>query len=168
VKDIYVNTTTRDHKSNELSIQTGFVQMYNNIYAVAFNLKYQCSLYLLIWIVDEMSDYNQIILNKGNRSEFRSRIRSFNREYTDGMVKAAIGDLINSELLISASMDGKREASYLVSPKYFWKTKSQKDRIETIQAFQNQLNTKINERDIIRSGSETEDANRSGEAEQSS
>jgi len=162
VKRIYVNTA--DGKHSELTIQGAFVQTYTSAYKVIFRLKYQCSLYLLFWIINEMNEYNQIILNKGNRSEFISSLKQFGKKYSDESVRSSIKDLIDAEAIISLSVDDRRESSYMINPIHFWKTKIQKNRTVVIQAFVNQLKIKDNERNTFRSTGSSVNAVGSGEA----
>jgi len=100
-------------------------------------------------MINEMSEHNQIILNKGNRSEFLAELRLTGKKYSDESVRSAIRDLVEAEAMISLSDKGKRESSYMINPMHFWKTKSQGNRTEAIQAFINQLRSKENERNSI-------------------
>jgi len=134
VKKVYLDTgrTTKKKEYESFEVEISFVQMYVDVNDVFHKLRYASSMHLIIWIVTNMDRYNQIYLNKSNRSDFLSSCRG---KYKDSTVKSAIRELQNANLIINMSDSNKREAQYMVNPSYFWKTANQKDRIEAIRGY---------------------------------
>lgn len=147
MRKVYVDTGKRKEKIvyEEYNIENSFIQTYLNSSDLFFKIRSHCASSLLIWIIINMKPYNQITLNKSNRSDFiSSLIEKGGNRYADDTVRHAMRELISVGAIISFNNDKQREASYMVNPAYFWKTKEQKDRLETIKAFENKR--KENER----------------------
>jgi len=149
---VYLDTgrTTERIKYDSINISGKFIQVYDDVYPKLLNLS-PCSIHLLFWMSDKMSDYNQIILNKNSRGEFRADVKG---RYKDSTIKASIKSLINNGLIINSSEKGKRESLYFVNPFHFWKIGSQKDRTESIKGYLYKL--KENETNYIRQRGEGE------------
>lgn len=145
MKKVYVDTgrTTSKKEYESFSVESSFVQLYVDINEIFAKIDTATGLRLLIWIASHMDQYNQISLNKSNRSEFISEMKG--KAYSDGTVKNAIRDLRIANAIVSMSDPEKREAKYMVNPNYFWKTKNQKDRIDAIRGYRYQLKLRENE-----------------------
>ena len=140
---IYLDTgqKTERIKYDSIDVSGKFIQVYDDLGNVLYGIRSACSLHLMHWISNKMGAYNQIILNKNNRSEFiADSISREGKRYSDSTVKSAISNLILNELIVSMSEKGKRGSTYFVNPYYFWKTGSQKDRAESIKGFIYKLN----------------------------
>jgi len=145
MRKVYVDTgrTTQKKEYEKFSVESSFVQMYIDINELFFKIGSPCGMQLMIWIVTQMNSYNQVNLNKNMRSEFSSSCRSNGgKAYSDGTIKNAIRDLQNANAIVSMSDPAKRESQYMVNPNFYWKTKSQKDRIEAIKGYKYQLKEK--------------------------
>jgi hypothetical protein len=130
---LYLDTgrTTAKIKYDSVEISGKFIQVYDDLYPKLLSLS-PCAIHLLFWMADNMGDYNQIVLNKNARSEFRADVSG---KYKDSTIKASISLLTTKDLIVNSSEIGKRESLYFVNPFHFWKTGSQKDRAESIKGF---------------------------------
>ena len=147
MRKVYVDTgRTKQKKEYEaFSVENSFVQTYIDMPELFFKLGSPCAMHLLIWVVSNMTEHNQIGLNKSNRAEFMSEARAMGKQYSDGTVRNAILNLRTANAIASMSDSGKRESQYMVNPSFFWKTKSQADRIDAIRGFRYQLKDKTDE-----------------------
>jgi len=135
---VYLDTGTKKEsiKYDSIEISGKFVQVYNDLHETLFQIGSACALHLIFWMANRMGSYNQVSMNKNNRSEFIVDSHTHNgKRYSHETVKSALKLLVKHKLIVSMSEKGKREAVYFVNPFHFWKTGSQKDRTESIKGF---------------------------------
>ena len=148
MKRIYLDTgfTQNARKFESFEVESAFVQVYINAYNVLLKIKTPVAIHLLLWAIHNMTDYNQIVLNKGNRAEFiASCIVSGGKRYKDSTVKSAIRELQKVDAMVSMNENNKRESIYMMNPSYFWRFGDQKDRVTAIKGYRYQLKEIKNE-----------------------
>jgi hypothetical protein len=129
-------TTVEKKKYDSLYVENIFIQVYVDVAKLFFKLSSKTSYRLLLWIMVRMGHGNEIILNKGARSEFNGYcIANGSRRVADGTIKGAVRELVEADLICSTSEPNKRESHYMLNPQHFWSTGSQKDRVESIKAY---------------------------------
>jgi len=129
-------TTVEKKKYESLYVENIFVQVYIDVAEVFMKIHTKTAHRLLLWIMVRTGKHNEIILNKGGRSEFISYcISKGGDRVMDRTVKGAMAELISCGAIVSTSDKGKRESHYMLNPSHFWSTGRQKDRVEAIKAF---------------------------------
>jgi hypothetical protein len=135
---VYVDTgeTVEKKKYESLYVESIFVQVYIDVAKLFMQIHSPTAYRLLFWIMVHMGKHNEIILNKGARSEFNGYcVAKGSRRVADRTIKGAIRELVGTDLLCSTSDPTKRESAYMLNPSHFWSTGSQKDRVESIKAY---------------------------------
>lgn len=150
MKKIFIDTGRRSERVvyEEYSVESNFIQAYVSANEVFYKVQSPCAYALMMWCMINMDKFNHITLNKYMRSELISDIVSMGgKRYSDNTVKDAISVLVKANVLISFNEENEREATYMVNPSYYWKSKNQKDRLESIKAYENRK--RDNERNSI-------------------
>ena len=140
---VYLDTGVKKEsiRYDSIEISGKFMQVYDDLHETLFQISSACAIHLLFWMAQKMGTYNQVSMNKNNRSDFISDSYTHNgKKYSHDTVKSALRVLTKHKLIVSMSEKGKREALYFVNPFHFWKTGSQKDRTESIKGFLYKLN----------------------------
>lgn len=139
MRKILVDTGKRREKIvyEEYSIEENFVQMYINSNEIFYKVQSPSAYILLMWCLINMDKFNHVTLNKRNRSVIIAEVvSSGGKRYSDNTIKDAIGMLAKSNVIVSFNDNNEREAAYMINPSYFWKSKSQGDRLESIKAYE--------------------------------
>jgi hypothetical protein len=130
---VYLDTCRASEvvKYDSVDVSSQFVQVYSDLYS-KLNKIPPCAVQFLFWLINKMSDYNQIVLNQNVRNDF---ILDSRGSYRNSTIKAAIKSLTREGIMTSMNEPNKRESLYFVSPFFFWKNGSQKERAESIKAY---------------------------------
>ena len=148
MKKVFLDTglVTEKRQYESFYIESAFVQTYINSQELIFTIKSKSAIYLLLWMLSKMSDFNQITLDQASRIDFKADCIIYGKvHYSDSTIKKAIMQLVDAEAIVSMNEKNRRESRYMVNPAYFWKTGEQKDRIIAIKGFQYQLKVKKDE-----------------------
>ena len=135
---LYLDTgeTVNKKKYDSLYVENIFIQVYVDVAEFFFKIHTKTAYRLLLWIMVRMGKHNEVILNKGARSDFNGYcVYKGAERCADRTIKGAISELVNADILVSTSDAGRRESHYMLNPSHFWSTGSQKDRLEAIKAF---------------------------------
>ena len=128
---------------DSVNVSGKFIQIYDDLYKKLAQISSPCAIHLLFWMALNMDRYNQISMNKRGRGSFISdMISNKGKRYSDHTVKFALRALAEKKLIISMGGRGQRDAYYFVTPFHFWRTNSQRDRVESIKAYTYKLDEK--------------------------
>ncbi len=139
---VYIDTgkSSKKKKHDDVVVEQSFAQFYKGAFRLFAQTRSSCSKNLLIWAIGRMDKWNRVTLNKAGRGYFSIDCHiAGGKRYADSTVKNAINELLSIGAMVSMSEDNKRDSVYMVNPHFFWKTKTQRDRYESIKAYINKL-----------------------------
>jgi hypothetical protein len=138
MSNVYIDTgrTSITKKHDDVVPEQSFAQVYRGAFKMFAQLNTPCSKNLLIWMVGKMDRWNRVILNKAGRQSFiGDSVISGGRKYSDSSVRHSIQEILSIGAAVSMSDEKSRESLYMVNPHFFWKTKTQRDRLEAIKGY---------------------------------
>ena len=126
---LYIDTGRTSHwkKHDNVVVEKSFSQLYKGVFKIFAQISTPCAKNLFLWAINEADKWNQIILNKGGRSEFNiDHFNATGEKYADGTISGAIKELINAGAMVSTNNGKGRSSIYMINPYFVWKTKSNK------------------------------------------
>jgi hypothetical protein len=131
MKDVHLKDLEGNYK--KINVSTQFSQLYSDALEVVSKVTTPSALHLLFWVLGRMNDMNIVALRKNEKLEFIFDCHSSGGvKYSVSAVNKAIGILKEKKVIMSWNNDKERIGMYLVNPRYFWKGKDQKQRLEYI------------------------------------
>lgn len=121
-------------KKNRTVVNKDFIKVYRGVFYKIVEI-HGCARDLMEFLIEEMNGDNIVNNNEYTRQKFLDAVNPVNNRTGGRTYKVGTVNIAFSELNARGLIQTKTKGTFEVNPRYFWKHKSEKKRLEKIKMF---------------------------------